>query len=191
LYAQVGLDSSTKKGITIPADKKETKMPKTNKLLVKPKLPTVDLNNPLSEPKPFYMEQKSDLLDSGEQLEKRWKENEMKASGGRDQYLGDFVTNGTFLSIECRDHREVDGDRIQILVNDVIVEYSMTLKGYFQGINIELVDGFNKIEILALNQGYAGENTAKFRVLDSAGMILTAQEWLLSTGFKASFIVVK
>lgn len=191
LYSQVGLDSSTKNGIAIPADKKETTPPKPNPLLIKPNLPTVDLNNPLTEPKPFYMDQKSDLLDAGQELQKKWDESKMKASGGRDQYLGDFITNGTFLSIECRDHLTIDGDRIQIIVNDVIIEYSMTLASHYQGVNVDLVDGFNKIEILALNQGYAGENTAKFRVIDFKGEILTAQQWFLSTGFRASFIIVK
>lgn len=191
LYSQVGLDSSTKNGIAIPADKKETTPPKSNPLLIKPNLPTVDLNNPLTEPKPFYMDQKSDLLDAGQELQKKWDESKMKASGGRDQYLGDFIANGTFLSIECRDHLTIDGDRIQIIVNDVIIEYSMTLASHYQGVNVDLVDGFNKIEILALNQGYAGENTAKFRVIDFKGEILTAQQWFLSTGFRASFIIVK
>jgi hypothetical protein len=191
LYAQVGLDSRTKKGIAIPADKKELPPLKPNNTFNKPKLPTVDLNNPLTEPKPFYMDQKSDLLDAGQELQKKWDESKMKASGGRDQYLGDFITNGTFLSIECRDHLTIDGDRIQIIVNDVIIEYSMTLTSNYQGVNIDLVDGFNKIEILALNQGYAGENTAKFRVIDFKGEILTAQQWFLSTGFRASFIIVK
>lgn len=191
LFGQVGLDSSTKKGIAIPADKKEIIPLKPNNTLNKPKLPTVDLNNPLTESKPFYMEQKSDLLDAGNELQKRWDENNMKASGGRDQYLGDFVTNGTFISLECRDHLTVDGDKIQIIVNDAILEHSMTLRSAYQGINIELIDGFNKIEILALNQGFAGENTAKFRVIDYNGVIITAQEWFLSSGFKASFIIVK
>lgn len=191
LFGQVGLDSSAKKGIAIPADKKEITPLKPNNILNKPKSPTVDLSNPLTESKPFYMEQKTDLLDAGNELQKRWDESNMKASGGRDQYLGDFITNGTFISIECRDHLLVDGDKIQIIVNDVILEYSMTLSSAYQGINIELVDGFNKIEILALNQGFSGENTAKFRVIDYNGVIMTAQEWFLSTGFKASFIVVK
>jgi len=191
LYAQEGLDSSTKKGIAIPADKKEIKTAKTNKLLVKPKLPIVDLNNPLTEPKPFYMEYKSDLMDAGVELEKRWKDKEINASYQKDQYLGDFKTKGTFLSIECRDHEYVDGDKVRVIVNGIVVEPVVSLKGYFKGINVDLVDGFNEIDFLALNQGSSGPNTAQFRVIDVNGSIVTSQVWNLMTGVKATIIVVK
>jgi len=191
LYAQVGLDSSTKKGIAIPADKKEITPPKANSTLNKPKLPTVNLNNPLSEPKPFYMEQKSDLMDAGVELEKRWKDKKVNASYQKDQYLGDFKTKGTFLSIECRDHEYVDGDKVRVLVNGVVVESIVSLMGYYIGINVDLVDGFNEIDFLALNQGTSGPNTAQFRVIDADGSIVTSQEWNLTTGVKATIIVVK
>jgi len=191
LYAQEGLDSSTKKGIAIPADKKETHAPKPIKKLGKTKTPIVELNNPLTEPKPFYMEYKSDLMDAGVELEKRWKDKEIKASYQEDQYLGDFKTKGTFLSIECRDHEYVDGDKVRVLVNGVVVEYVVSLMGYFKGINVDLVDGFNKIDFLALNQGTSGPNTAQFRVIGADGGIITSQEWNLTTGVKATIIVVK
>ena len=113
LYAQVGLDSRTKNGIAIPADKKELPPLKPNNTFNKPKLPTVDLNNPLTEPKPFYMDQKSDLLDAGEELQKKWDESKMKASAKYDQYLGDFKTKSSYLGIQCRDFGSVDGDYVQ------------------------------------------------------------------------------
>jgi len=191
LYAQQGLDSSTKKGIAIPADKKETPIPKPIKKQGELKIPIVDLNNPLTEPKPFYMEYKSDLMDAGVELEKRWKDKEINASYQKDQYLGDFKTKGTFLSIECRDHEYVDGDKVRVLVNGVVVEEVISLKGYFKGINVDLIDGFNEIDFLALNQGTSGPNTAQFRVIDADGSIVTSQVWNLMTGVKATIIVVK
>ena len=191
LYAQIGLDSSTKNGIAIPADKKEIIPPKPNTLLNKPKLPTVDLNNPLTEPKPFYMNQKSDLLDAGEELQKRWDDNKLKATAKYDQYLGNFKTKSSYLGLQCRDFGSVDGDYVRIIVNDVVVENSLRLGGYFKGINIDLVDGLNRIDVIAINEGTASPNTGHFMVLDHEGNVITDQKWNLYSSGKATMIILK
>jgi len=191
LHAQVGLDSRTKNGIAIPADKKEITPPKPNNVLSKPKLPTVDLNNPLTEPKPFYMNQKSDLLDAGEELQKKWDESKMKASAKYDQYLGDFKTKSSYLGLQCRDFGSVDGDYVRIIVNDVVVENSLRLGGYFKGINIDLVDGLNRIDVIAINEGTASPNTGHFVVLDQEGNTITSQKWNLYSSGKATMIILK
>ena len=51
--------------------------------------------------------------------------------------------------------------------------------------------GFNKIDFEALNQGTAGPNTAEFRVYDDQGLLVSANQWNLATGFKATIIIVK
>jgi len=191
LFAQVGIDSSTKNGIAIPADKKEITPPKTNSLLNKPKLPTIDLNNPLTEPKPFYMNQKSDLLDAGEELQKRWDDNKLKATAKYDQYLGDFKTKSSYLGLQSRDFGSVDGDYVRIIVNDVVVENSLRLGGYFKGINIDLVDGLNRIDVIAINEGSASPNTGHFMVLDHEGKTITNQKWNLYSSGKATMIILK
>jgi hypothetical protein len=80
---------------------------------------------------------------------------------------------------------------VLILVNDVVVEYNALLSGRFQRINVELKEGFNTVEFRALNQGYAGLNTAQLLVLDENGEALKNQSWYLSTGSTAKVIIVK
>lgn len=108
-----------------------------------------------------------------------------------DQYLGDIKTSAKFIGIVCRDHEYVDGDRVKIYLNGVVVEPNILLSGTFKGLNIDLTQGFNRIEFEALNQGSSGPNTAQVVITDDAGKIIHNNRWNLSTGSKASMIVVK
>jgi hypothetical protein len=191
LFAQEGLDSRTKKGIAIPSVKKETTLPNTNLTNDISKLPSIDLNNPLTEPKPFYMNQTSDLLDAGEELQKKWDESKLKATAKYDQYLGDFKTKSSYLGLQSRDFGRVDGDYVRVIVNDVVVKNTLRLSGYFKGINIDLIDGLNRIDIIALNEGSASPNTGHFVVLDAQGKTITSQKWNLFSSGKATMIVLK
>lgn len=193
-FAQVTLDKKTKKGIEIKADdvsatdNSDIIQPKAEP---KPRLP--ENPDPQQENKPFSMLDDSGLLDSGTELQKKWdlRDKKIISTYQKDQYLGTFSATGTFLSIECRDHEYVDGDRVQIAVNGILVEPNFTLSGYYRGINADLLPGRNVIEFIALNQGSSGPNTARFRVLADDGQIITAQEWNLLTGVKASLVVFK
>jgi len=109
----------------------------------------------------------------------------------KNQYYGDFKTKSTTARIQYRDFGAVDGDVIKIYVNDNIVRSSVTLTGDFSGFTLPLQPGFNKVEFEALNTGYSFPNTAEFEVYDDKGVRITANSWNLSTGFKASIIIVK
>jgi len=61
----------------------------------------------------------------------------------------------------------------------------------FKVLKIVLEKGFNKIDFEALNQGDSGPNTAEFRVYDDKKNLVSASEWNLGTGFKATIILVK
>ncbi|SFR38737.1 hypothetical protein SAMN04490243_1431 [Robiginitalea myxolifaciens] len=108
-----------------------------------------------------------------------------------DMYLGDFKTTAKFVGIVCRDHEFVDGDRVRIYVNGRVAEHNILLTGAYKGINVELDRGFNRLEFEALNQGSTGPNTAQIDVYDEKGQLLYSNKWLLSTGSKASLIIVK
>lgn len=108
-----------------------------------------------------------------------------------DQYLGDIKSNGKFVGIVCRDHEYVDGDRVKIYVNDMVVEPNLLLTGAFKGINVDLQSGFNKIDFEALNHGSSAPNTAQVDVYDENGQLLYSNKWLLSSGSKATLIVTK
>ena len=108
-----------------------------------------------------------------------------------DQYLGDIKSNGKFIGIVCRDHEFVDGDRVKIFVNDMVVEPNLLLTGAFKGINVDLQSGFNKIDFEALNHGSSAPNTAQIDVYDENGQLLYSNKWLLASGSKATLIVTK
>ena len=191
VLAQEGLDTNNQKGIALPSSKPSTIAPISIDLNKRLNTPTVDLNNPLTEPKPFSMILDSDLMDAGEELQKRWTDNDLKASAHHDQYLGDFKTKSSYLGLQSRDFGEVDGDYVRIIVNDVVVENSMYLHGYFKGVNIDLILGLNRIDIIAINEGHFSPNTGHFQVIDNQGNVITDQMWNLLSEGKATMIILR
>lgn len=130
----------------------------------------------------------------GEKYEKKLNEKhgtESQAAIKGNQFFGSFKNNGDFVNIKFRDYEYADGDFIKISVNDVVVVASVGLINEFQTLDLPLQPGFNRIEFEALNQGSSGPNTAEFHVFDDKGEIIAANQWNLSTGFKATVIIVK
>ena len=80
---------------------------------------------------------------------------------------------------------------MQIRYNDQVFYPNVLLVEAYKKLDVELKDGFNKFDFVALNQGTAGPNTAEVRVYDDQGRLMMANLWNLSTGTKATFIVVK
>ena len=54
---------------------------------------------------------------------------------------------------------------------------------------IDLREGDNLIDIVALNQGLAGPNTATFAIYDENDNLITSNDWNLNTGVAAKFII--
>ena len=108
-----------------------------------------------------------------------------------DQYLGDFISSTENVRIVFRDHQEPDGDRVQIRFNDDVIYPNILLTQRYKKMDIKLLEGFNKIDFVALNQGESGPNTAEVRVYDDEGNVMMSNLWNLATGSKATFIVVK
>lgn len=118
-------------------------------------------------------------------------EDENMAALKRNQFLGDIKTRSKRIKIVYRDHQLEDGDMVKLIINDVVVQGNIVLSNISQGVEVELEEGFNKVDFQALNQGTSGPNTAEFRVYDGSGQLLSAKQWNLATGYKASMIVVK
>jgi hypothetical protein len=108
-----------------------------------------------------------------------------------DTYLGDVNTSSKTAIIVCRDFEYEDGDRVQITLNDTILLQDLYLKNKYFMMEIELKPGFNKFDFKALNQGASGPNTAELKVYDDQQKLLSSNQWNLSTGATATFIVVK
>mgnify|MGYP006091408249 CR=1 FL=1 len=151
--------------------------------------PTLNFNAPKAR-----MDLNEAFINPGDYYLSRLKNPENKKNPKNfktNQYLGDFKSNGEFVEIIFRDHEYPDGDRVQILVNDIIVVSNVLLEESFKGINFKLGSGFNKIDFVALNQGETGPNTAEVRVFDDQGKLITSNQWNLATGVRATLIVVK
>ncbi len=167
--------------------------------------PNISINDPLPFEDPSKrgkidqstkvdMFQTSDFANPGDIV--RDKLNYKKDNGEykqfrRNQDLGNFKTGGKYAIVQYRDHQYVDGDRIAVYVNGKMQVADITLTADFQGVDIQLEPGFNKVDFVALNQGSSGPNTAEFRVVDSKGRVLSQQQWDLATGFKATVMIVK
>ncbi|WP_418650847.1 hypothetical protein [Tenacibaculum aestuariivivum] len=108
-----------------------------------------------------------------------------------DQDLGSFSTKAKMVTIICRDFQYPDGDKVSIFVNDTPVVSNLILKQRYQSFKITLDEGINTIEILALNQGSSGPNTAGFKIFNEDGALLSANQWNLATGAKAFIIIAK
>ena len=143
----------------------------------------------------FSMIDNSNLMDPGQIFEDRYKKKAMEQGlipqSMKDQFLGEYRNNGSFVNIICRDHGYFDGDYVQVLLNDKIIIPRLLLTNSYKGFNIELIEGLNKIDFLALNQGESGPNTAELQVFDDNEVLISAKAWNLLTGVKATIVVIK
>jgi len=207
LYAQV--TDKDKKSIRIPAVELPKEKDSTPQLIkVEPKnLPNLDNENKKNagnlkdnkkysrrdSPLPFSMEYNDGLRSAGEIFEERWNKQANKLGIRRmmsDQFLGEYPIDSKFVNIVCRDHEYPDGDRVSVSVNDLVVYRSITLTSQYRRLQINLEEGINRIDIKALNQGDSGPNTAEFVVYDDKGNTVSAKEWNLLTGVKATIVFV-
>ena len=155
-----------------------------------------DLNLNKENGSKINMMDKEDFIDPSEYYtarmnKKKGEKNKNADYYKNDMYLGDFKTSDQNINVVFRDHEYPDGDMIQIRVNDKIVMGSIILEESFKGVSIDLEEGFNRIDFIALNQGESGPNTAELKVYTHSGNLVGSNRWNLATGVKATYIVVK
>jgi hypothetical protein len=210
LLAQAQVVDREKKSIRIPAvESPKEKDSSLSPLKLDPKnipnLPPSTANNfkNLSEEqkkfiireseKPFSMFENDGLKDPGQLYVERWKKQAAQSGIIKvmdDQFLGQYNIDAEFVNIVCRDHEYPDGDRVRVLLNGDIVYRDVTLTSSYRRLKVNLAQGKNQLDILALNQGDSGPNTAEFVVYDDQGNIISSKEWNLLTGVKATIIFV-
>lgn len=190
------------KSIPIPAveKKEEKKEPEPTPVKIEPiekeEKPAVE--NPITIKKKeteFSMFDNSTLRDPGEIFDKKWNkkavEQGFKMESMEDQFLGTFAITGKKANIRCRDHEYPDGDRVRVFVNGTVFIPDLLLTGNYKSFDVPLVEGVNKIDFVALNQGESGPNTAEFQVFDDNGVQVSSKKWNLLTGVTASITLVK
>lgn len=125
-------------------------------------------------------------------IKQKFKEGgENKSKFKADYYLGNLETQSEYIIIKCRDHEYVDGDRIKLMLNNAVIHPNISLSSIFYVIDIDLDEGYNNIDFIALNEGDSSPNTAQLVVLDENGVVLSNKKWLISTGYKAQLVVYK
>lgn len=142
--------------------------------------------------KKYGITETRDVVDPTWEIKQQFNENRKNVSKfDRDYYLGDIKTKSKYIRILCRDHEYEDGDRIKLILNKAIVHPNITLRNSAYIIEVELKVGLNTIEFYALNEGSSSPNTAQLKVYNENDSIIGSGEWLLTTGYKASLIVLR
>ena len=161
----------------------------TNKLVIP--FFNYNLNNALKKPD-LDITNKTDLVTPTWDIKQTFKEgNSTSTKFRKDYYLGELETDSKYIIIKCRDHEYVDGDWIKLLLNNIVIHPNITLTGSYYTIDIDLIEGYNNIEFVALNEGESSPNTAQLSVFDENGVNLSNNKWLITTGYKARLVVFK
>lgn len=184
----------------------------TNKETKKDSLPPIDLPKIITpnvfnttKPKPnnsfqmgvnnnFSLAPKNKFINPGDAIVEKFNKkpaNEDAIVYRKNQNLGNFKIKSITAKVLYRDFGEVDGDFIQVYLNDRVIIPEIIMDSEYQSFEVNLEKGFNKIDFKALNQGSSGPNTAEFQVYDDKGILISANQWNLATGFKATIILTK
>ena len=135
---------------------------------------------------------KSSLVNKKWEIKQRFSEDRKDlVKYQRDFYLGDLKTKSKTVIIKFRDHEYVDGDRVKFMLNNAIVHPNILLGGSFYSIDIDLKEGFNTVNFIALNEGESSPNTAQVKVVDETGKVIASNNWLIRTGYKATLIILR
>lgn len=159
---------------------------------IRPTINFTPLSNPFKKKTGVKMVQKSDLVKPTWKITQKFGEDQKNlAQFSKDYNLGELSTKSDLIVIKCRDHEYVDGDRIKLMLNNAIIHPNIILKGDFFVIDVDLVEGYNTINFVALNEGTSSPNTAQLKVYDADGNLLASNKWLIRTGYKASLSIYK
>ena len=109
-----------------------------------------------------------------------------------DRDLGEFKTKSNFLFISYRDYIQIDGDLINIYVNDKLFRSQLYLYSQMSQVKIPLLVGLNKVELVVASTGTSGGNTAEIHAADDDGKTITDEYWNnLALGTKIKLLVIK
>ncbi len=171
-----------------------SKKPSLNIPSVIDEKPNINFKDSLTK-NPVQMLPERELVQAGHDLKIDPRIGKKEKEGSKeffpDHYLGDVKYNGKFVGVVYRDHEYVDGDRVKVYLNDVVIDPNTLLTGSFKGLNVDLKKGFNRLDFEALNHGTSAPNTAQIQVYDEKGELIYNNKWLLSQGSKATLIITK
>lgn len=141
------------------------------------------------EPVKSVLETENNFKNPGDEIKEKLNKEIAKEGSWEDVFFGKYVVNTPNIIIKARDFAAPDGDRVQIVLNGIITELNVLLESHYKTYYINLTEGDNLLDIIALNQGLDGPNTADFSIYDSNGRLITSNEWDLKTGVAAKFLI--
>ena len=135
------------------------------------------------------LEDNKKFINPGDEVKDKLNKELAKEGNWEDVFFGKYKVSTPIIKIMMRDFAEPDGDKVQVILNNIIVFRNVVLDSSYKTNYIDLREGDNMLDILALNQGLSGPNTATFAIYDGNGNLLTVNDWNLNTGVSAKFIV--
>ncbi|MDO6674507.1 hypothetical protein Q4517_02975 [Tenacibaculum sp. 1_MG-2023] len=108
-----------------------------------------------------------------------------------DKDIGSFRTKSKNININAIDFGQVDGDIITVFNNGVPIIKNYYLKHSLKKFKIPLELGFNKIEILAVDEGSLRPNTGAFTIYDDYDEVVISDLWQLARGAKVIALVIR
>lgn len=208
IHAQI---DTKKKNIFIPAvEAEDDSLDASPTTSIKPLKNNSGVTRGVNKPKPlpnirmpkkeFSMFSQEKFGNSGELYTDRIKKHqnsivkklELGKKGSKvDLFFGDHKTKSKTVRVYYRDYGEEDGDLIRIFVNGEIVSYRTYLTSVFKWFDLELKEGINTIEFLAIDEGWVLPNSAHFRIVDEDNKIIAADLWGLSKNVKGIVNIIK
>lgn len=134
---------------------------------------------------------KTDFWDGKGTTEEERKFIENTKPEESDQFIGNVRSRTAKVRIFCVDTGQEDGDLVRIINNGNVLKENVFLTNAGKSYWFDLQFGQNNLEIIALNQGSVGANTAAFKVFDDKGNLIAEKDWHLLTGFKGKLLILK
>ncbi|BCY28756.1 hypothetical protein [Flavobacterium okayamense] len=131
----------------------------------------------------------TDFKNPGDEIKNKLNNEIEKEGNWNDVFFGKFIVKTSSIKIKTRDFADPDGDRIRFFLNKDVMYLNELLEANFKTYVLNLKEGDNAIDIMALNQGLAGPNTAFFAIYDENDNLITSNEWNLKTGVSAKFLI--
>jgi hypothetical protein len=109
-----------------------------------------------------------------------------------DVNFGEIRTKSKNFVIRFRDFGQIDGDLAKATFNDIVIANRLEMKNEYQEFKIFFKEGFNTLELEALNKGLLGGNTGEFQIYDDKGKFIISDYWEnWDAGVKGKFIIIK
>lgn len=131
----------------------------------------------------------TDFKNPGDAIKNKLNSEIAKEGSWNDVFFGKFIVTTSAIIIKTRDFADPDGDRVRFFLNKDVMYFNELLEGQFKTYVLNLREGDNAVDIMALNQGLAGPNTAYFAIYDENDNLITSNEWNLKTGVSAKFVI--